>query len=49
MHNETTNSSGLTLPVSASPRMTTAAVPGSRPTKVASVYGSTRTADAPAA
>ena len=28
MHSETRNSSGLTLPVSASPRMTTAAVPG---------------------
>jgi hypothetical protein len=37
VHSETRNSSGLTLPVSASPRMTTAAVPGNNPTRVASV------------
>ena len=41
VHSDTRNSSGLTLPVRASPRITTAAVPGSRPTRVASMYGST--------
>ena len=49
VHSDTANSSGLTFPVSASPRMTTAAVPGSSPARLASVYGSTRTAEAPAA
>ncbi len=37
VQSETRTSSGLTLPVSASPRITTAAVPGSSPTRVASV------------
>jgi len=46
---DTRMSSGLMWLVSASPRMTTAAVPGSRPASVAHVYGNTRTAEAPAA
>ena len=37
VQNEISTSSGLTLPVSASPRITTAEVPGSRPTNVANV------------
>jgi hypothetical protein len=49
VNSETRINQGLMWFVSASPRMTTAAVPGSSPTSVAQVYGRTLTADAPAA
>ncbi|CKU75725.1 Uncharacterised protein [Mycobacterium tuberculosis] len=49
MHTDTRISSGLPLPANASPRMTTAAVPGSKPAKVAQAKDRIRTPEAPAA
>ena len=49
VHTDTKASIGLICPVNASPRTTTAAVPGSSPMTVAPTYGSRRTDDAPAA